>query len=473
MTPPVASPDSEDNWFSLIEAIKAGRVIPVIGPDLLEIERGDADGAGRSERLDVLIAEDLSRRFGLPLAECREQAWVLHEYVASLISREKLNPDRIRRAVASALTTLTRACDIPKPLAQLAAIDDFKLFVSLSCDDLLLRALQSVDARAEAYAYGIRSETNGREVDLPDRWAGKISYQLLGSAANLLDFAIHEGDVLEYLHRLQSEHARRVRNLLAALRDGHLLLIDCRLPDWAGRSLLRLMNNESLQSKATLEFMADSAGDPRLSAFISRFSPNSLLFPGRASEFVAELSRRWQAARAAGDPAAARHAAAVQPAGSADGPQVFVSYASQNTAQARAIANRLLELGAGDVWLDKRKLLGGDDWSSRIEQAIEKCDYFLPLLSQEADARREGVFWEEWASALRRAGRVADAFILPTLIDADCKLNSDSHQRYRRIGRELGSERFFQLHLLRAPDGVFTTEAEKDLSQRFAAFRNN
>ena len=47
--------------------------------------------------------------------------------------------------------------------------------------------------------------------------------------------------------------------MLAELRDGHLLLIDCRLPDWAGRSLLRLMNNEPRQSKATLEFMADSA----------------------------------------------------------------------------------------------------------------------------------------------------------------------------------------------------------------------
>ncbi|HMX22907.1 MAG TPA: hypothetical protein PLS39_14720 [Accumulibacter sp.] len=131
MTFSVAAPDIEGNWFSLIEAIKAGKVIPVIGPDLLEIERDDADGAGLSERLDVLIAEDLSRRFGLPLGDSRDQAWVLHDYVASLISHKQLNPDRIRRAVASVLTTLTRACEIPKPLAQ-AAIDDFKLFVSLS-----------------------------------------------------------------------------------------------------------------------------------------------------------------------------------------------------------------------------------------------------------------------------------------------------------------------------------------------------
>ena len=57
---PIATPDIEDNWFTLIEEIKAGTVIPVIGPDLLEIEVSDASGAVHSERLDVLIAEDLS-----------------------------------------------------------------------------------------------------------------------------------------------------------------------------------------------------------------------------------------------------------------------------------------------------------------------------------------------------------------------------------------------------------------------------
>jgi len=67
-----------------------------------------------------------------------------------------------------------------------------------------------------------------------------------------------------------------VRDLLAALHDGHLLLIDCRLPDWAGRSLLRLVNNGPRQSKATLEFMADSAGDPRLNAFILKTALTSV-----------------------------------------------------------------------------------------------------------------------------------------------------------------------------------------------------
>ncbi|MBL8373997.1 toll/interleukin-1 receptor domain-containing protein [Accumulibacter sp.] len=164
-----------------------------------------------------------------------------------------------------------------------------------------------------------------------------------------------------------------------------------------------------------------------------------------------------------------RGASAARPAAAADGPLVFVSYARENSAAARAIADRLLELGAGDVWLDKKKLRGGDDWSTRIDQAIAECDYFLPLLSSEADQRREGVFWEEWASALRRARRVADTFLLPTLIDAD----PGSRAHYQRIGRENGSERFFQLHLLRAPAGVFDASAEDDLGSRFTVFRRS
>lgn len=399
--PPTATPDIEENWFSLIQAIKAGTVIPVIGPDLLEIEVSNASGEVGSKTLDLLIAEELSRRYGLPLAGKRQKAWVLHEYVAALISSRPLNSDKIRRSVASALASVTGACAIPLPLQQLAAIENFAVFVSLNCDDLLLRALQGVDARAESFAYGIRSDSNGSPVDIPPKAAGTISYQLLGSARNPLDFAIHEGDVLEYLFRLQSEQARRVPNILGALRASHLLLIGCRLPDGAGRSLLRLVNNESLQSKSTVEFMAEHEGDPALTTFIARFSPNSLVFPGRAGDFVAELDRRRQATPRPGK-AASRGAFTLKAAAATTGPLVFVSYASENSLAARAIAERLLTLGAGNVWLDKKKLRGGDDWSTRIDEAIAECDYFLPLLSSEADRRREGVFWEEWDSALSR-----------------------------------------------------------------------
>lgn len=152
--------------------------------------------------------------------------------------------------------------------------------------------------------------------------------------------------------------ARDARDVLAELRDGHLLLIDCRLPDWAGRSLLRLMNNEPRQSKATLEFMADSAGDPRVNAFISRFSPSSLLVPRPCQR----LRHRTQPPLAGG-PRRWRHR----------------RYAPRRRGEAGGQRRR----SAGLRPLRQRKHCPG------------ACDYFLPLLSDEVDARREGVFWEE------------------------------------------------------------------------------
>jgi hypothetical protein len=455
--------DLDDNWYCLIEELGKGSVIPVIGPEMLAVGAG---AAGGKTLLYELVARELATRY--QATESFAGAWSLHDCAAALLANGQTNVERLRRATASTVARLTAECAVPPALQQLAAIEAFDLYVSLSCDKLLLRALSEVDEQAKSLAFGIRSNPQ----DIPATARGKIAYQLLGSAENTLDFAIHEGDVLEYLFHLQSEQTRGIRNLLGRLRNGNKLFIGCRMPDWMGRSLLRAVSNDPLYSepRATREFMTEGEGDRSLSIFVSRFSPYSLVFPGTPAEFVAELARRWREAHptAARIPSRIPARARKQPDfACAEGPLIFVSYASENSDAAHLIAERLLALGAGDVWLDKKKLRGGDDWSQKIDEAIDTCDYFLPLLSSEADARRKGVFWEEWHTALAQANRVADTFILPTVIDP----GGIDWSRYQRIGKELGSDRFRGLHLLNAPQGEFDAVAEDDLAERFDRFR--
>jgi len=457
--------DLEDNWYCLIEELEKGNVIPIVGPELLEIPDGP-DGV--SALLYDLVARELAARYNHASEEKISGAWSLHNCVAALLASGQVNVDKLRRAAAKTIDTLSATCPLPKALQTLAAIDAFDLYVSLTCDPLLFRSLQNEDPSAESFAFGIRSDTNSHPLDIPAKPRGKICYQLLGSAENLLDFAIHEGDVLEYLYRLQSEQTRSIKNLLGRLRSSNLLFIGCHLPDWVGRSLLRVVNEDPLLSKAKQEFMTDFEGDPSLATFLSRFSPNSLVFPGSQTEFVEELAKRWQTWRLA-NPRAGDQRAALKPAPATEGPMIFISYASQNADAARSIADQLLALGAGDVWLDKKKLRGGDDWSNKLDEAIGSCDYFLPLLSSEADERREGVFWKEWGTALERAREVADTFILPTLIDP----TPDSRNNYQRVGKELGTERFWSLHLLNAPQGTFDDKAGSDLTECFERFRRH
>jgi len=447
--------DLNDNWHSLLEAMEKGMVIPVIGSGLLEITDPDH---GENRLLYEVVARKLCERYAQQTTLAFEGPWGLHGCVATLLSGGiQSSADKLRRAIANILTALTANASVPA-LSALASIEAFNLYVGLTCDPLLFQSLKAQDSTAESFAFGIRSDTNARPLDIPVRPKGKLCYQMFGSSENVLDYAIHEGDLLEYLYRLQAGQTRSVKTLLGRLRSSHLLFIGCSIPDWLGRSLLRTVNDDPLPSKSTQEFLADSAEDCSLSTFVSLYSPNTLVFPGSPAEFVNELLSRWRAKHPIHSALPTVPPPPIRTAGT-DGPTFFVSYASENRDAASTLAERLLELGAADVWLDQRKLKGGDDWSAKIDEAIRQCDYFLPLLSLEADKRKEGVFWEEWDMALNRAKRIAGAFIVPTLIDCNPAIRQD----YQRIGRYLGTEKFWALHLLKAPSGILDEEAENAL----------
>lgn len=462
--------NNDDDWLTLITAMRQGRVIPVIGPDAVTFP--PLTEGGRTNTLYGLVANKLAQEFKQPLLAEAESTWGLHHQVSHLLGTSEANPDKLRRRVAKVLGELaSRDGPLAKTaqpvLSALASIDAFEVYLSLSIDDLLLRSLKDVDPNATNRFFGIRSDTNSREIDIPQSTSGKLVYQLFGSTEHLLDFAIHEGDVLEYLFKLQGEQGRTAQNVLGRLRTSHLLFIGCGLPDWFGRHLLRLVNGNALSAKETHEFMEGSNTAASLTSFILRFSPITRLFDGSTEEFVTELAARWNEAKPKDKTAPQDRLPHPTQTPSMAGKTVFISYASENVVAARSIAERLILLGAKDVWFDKRRLRGGDDWSFRINEAIDECDYFLPLLSSEADSRNEGVYREEWALALARSSRMADAFIIPIVIDHHAKTS----ENYQRIGKAKETKRFFKFHILNAPLGVLSNEAEQDLIARLNPLR--
>jgi hypothetical protein len=66
---------------------------------------------------------------------------------------------------------------------------------------------------------------------------------------------------------------------------------------------------------------------------------------------------------------------------SKQGPQVFVSYASADSAATKAIVEGLRSLDL-NVWLDADELRPGDHWAESIRTAISASAYFLLLLSK-------------------------------------------------------------------------------------------
>ncbi len=101
------------------------------------------------------------------------------------------------------------------------------------------------------------------------------------------------------------------------------------------------------------------------------------------------------------------------------GQAVFVSYAREDTGSAQRIAEALRS-GGVEVWLDQEGgLVGGDAWDRKIREQIATCALFVPLISANTQARKEGYFRLEWHLAEERARLIAKGvpFIVPVSID--------------------------------------------------------
>src|SRR5215207_716340 len=100
------------------------------------------------------------------------------------------------------------------------------------------------------------------------------------------------------------------------------------------------------------------------------------------------------------------------------GVAVFLSYACQDAAAARRIAEAL-RAAVVEVWFDQNELVGGDAWDAKIRKQIKECALFVPIISANTQARREGYFRLEWKLAAQRTHLMSHdrAFLLPVVID--------------------------------------------------------
>lgn len=130
-------------------------------------------------------------------------------------------------------------------------------------------------------------------------------------------------------------------------------------------------------------------------------------------------------------------------------PSVFLSYASEDRSAAQSLREALSTFGL-DVWYDESGLDGGDAWDQKIRRQIRECDFFMPLISAQTEARPEGYFRREWRLAVERTLDMADdhTFLLPVVID-------DTTQTGARV-----PERFLSVHWLRVPGGRPTPALE-------------
>lgn len=442
--PPPASAGGwkEEDWEDLLDNIKEGRVIPIIGRDMLQVV---PPGSATPVSLHRYLAERLAESLGLQPQELRDD-FTLSHVVSRGFERGKPYSYFCRR-----LLELLRpgAFAPPEPLLHLAEITHFNLFVTTTFDSLLEQALNEKRAHsdgesvAEVGVYdpsqpaGDAGQPGGdKELDYTRKHPGHpIVYHLMGRLAGSSDtFGLTDEDLLEYVGALQSEN-RKPERLFTQFENNHLLLLGCGFSDWLARFFLRAAKGSDgskrrfSEKRKVIEYVVDdnTMHDRELVLFLKNFSKSTQIYQiyrsGEAISFVKELRDRWvkenpdALPRTAPPREATKYA---EPAAEMPPGAVFISYASEDIAAVRRIKAALDARGL-PAWFDKEQLKPGDAYNHKIDRYIENCRLFLPVISAHTERRLEGYFRREWRLAAKRSLRISQrlAFIVPVVIDAD------------------------------------------------------
>ena len=381
-----------------------GKIVPVVGEDILILPDGSEE----------TLYEGLAKRYA---SFCDLQLSDQRPVLSSLVRSHpefRDNPHDIYQEIGEEYDEWEP--DIPEALIDLAKIGHFNLFVSTTFDDMLERAINKVrfngQPRTRVIAYSPKHVPSDQSVSEALSSGRPVVFQLFGNYKNPLQFALTDGDLVEYMHALQSSEYRPNR-MFDELYERPLLMLGNKFPDWLTRLFLRMTRKISLDHRdIPKQYFADTeaTNDPELNYFLRRFTTNTELVEDfNPTSFIKIFAENWKERYGREYDLACDKI----PIDVTDRPMpknaVFISYCAttinEDVSEDSRIASGVrdaLEAAGINVWLDRHQLQGGDEYERKIKRYIKTCSLFMPLISETTESRPSGFFRKEWRYALDR-----------------------------------------------------------------------
>ncbi len=363
----------DDAWDDLLSFIEERRVIPIIGPDLLQVQTESGP-----RLLYDWLAEKLAKRLNVDVAML-PQPYNLNDVVCYFLGMRGRREEayvRVRGILKEA------AFEPPQALLRLASIPEFDLFVTTTFDSLLETAV-NLARFGGAASTEVLSYAPNRVADLSserDRLQRPVVYHLFGKLSASPTYVISDEDLLEFICALQSEHLAPEK-LFHELEHNHLLFIGSNFSNWLARLFLRMAKRHRLSDPRDVgEILADdhTSKDERLVAFLQQVSVRTRIYVG-AERFVDELHSRLAARRAPPPAQVNGPTRFLPPAREMPDNAVFISYAREDLPAVQQIKAGLEAAGI-TTWFDMERLEAGDDYDRKIQRNIARCSYFIPVV---------------------------------------------------------------------------------------------
>lgn len=113
-------------------------------------------------------------------------------------------------------------------------------------------------------------------------------------------------------------------------------------------------------------------------------------------------------------------------------PKVFIAYVVEDAGAVERLYDGFAARGL-DPWVDRKKLLPGQNWPRAIDRAISDCDFFVGCFSRQSTGKR-GRFQSELRYALDCAARrlFEDIFFIPVRLE-ECTVPPRIAQEFQYV----------------------------------------
>ena len=404
------------NWDILLTLLKENLIVPIIGSDLILIKQGNLNIP-----LHDYLTQKISERLGIYHGRMSFQEFILKHQNKTLV-----------KSIIKPIFNDIKNEDINlEPLEKLAKITDFKIFISITFDDFMEKALKKIRCKGNEKIEIINFSLNSSNFIKNFNKNSKATvFNVLGSIKNKGFYAKTEEEILEYFYSLINENQLTLK--LSDEIDGkNLLFIACNLPDWLHRFFIRTISYEPYSKGEKVRFIAEdhNENNSEFNTFLLHYKAEIFKIPetdiSNSINFINNLYDKWMEYN--------RKHIRKRYKG-----LVFLSFNSKDRDIVFNIKNKLEESGV-NVWYDEAKLDAGAVYEKQINKQIKNCKLFIAFVSENSISdKSKYVYKKEWRLAeSRRLFLEGDSdeksFIRPYILDNTSYTDNRIPETFRNV----------------------------------------
>ncbi len=375
----------EQMWDTLVDRIIEGRVIPVIGADLLidgncNLHQWTINFFAKNWNIlsnpasfsELTYDSDYKNKF---------RSTDIYMYINALFAKNKFPAS--------------------EQLKKLLSIRQFPFVITTSFTPIVEDVMRSV-WRDELKVLKFDNDPKNRRINdiksVTDLRKPTV-YYMFGRVGDGTNYVLKDSDMLAFCSSWLSD-SKRPNVLCSALKDHYLLMLGNNYSDWLFRFIWYSMRDKDNMKEGMI---ASENIEDSFTNFIERIEAVTRKSP---SEVIDQITNRLKKKLDENEQSKFN-----SPAENMD---VFISYSRSDQEVAEALYAKLTAEGKR-VWYDKNNLTDGGNFMDEIRKAIRTAKYFIPILSHNITNEKNDshVYRNEWDLAIEIAVSMGRTYIIP------------------------------------------------------------